>query len=48
METISMSKGTGIVTSVPSDSPDDIANKVHALEYKYYPEVIEEIAKGIQ
>ena len=32
----------------PSDSPDDIANKVHALEYKYYPEVIEEIAKGIQ
>lgn len=32
----------------PSDSPDDIANKVHALEYKHYPEVIEEIAKGIQ
>ena len=32
----------------PSDSPDDIANKVHALEYKYYPEVIEEIVKGIQ
>ena len=32
----------------PSDSPDDIANKVHALEYKYYPEVIEEITKGIQ
>jgi len=31
-----------------SDSPDDIANKVHALEYKYYPEVIEKIAKGIQ
>lgn len=32
----------------PSDSPDDIANKVHALEYKHYPEVIEGIAKGIQ
>ncbi|MBR5983347.1 MAG: phosphoribosylglycinamide formyltransferase [Bacteroidales bacterium] len=32
----------------PTDSPDDIANKVHALEYKYYPEVIEKIAKGIQ
>jgi len=31
----------------PSDSPDDIANKVHALEYKYYPKVIEEIAKKI-
>ena len=26
METISMSKGTGIVTSVPSDSPDDFIN----------------------
>ena len=32
----------------PSDTPDDIANKVHALEYKHYPEVIEEIAKGIK
>ncbi len=32
----------------PSDSPDDIANKVHALEYKYYPEVIEKIAMGIR
>lgn len=32
----------------PSDSPDDIANKVHALEYKYYPEVIEKIALGIR
>lgn len=31
----------------PSDTPDDIANKVHALEYKYYPEVIEKIAMGI-
>eukprot|EP00360_Condylostoma_magnum_P000296 CAMPEP_0168313988 /NCGR_PEP_ID=MMETSP0210-20121227/5719_1 /TAXON_ID=40633 /ORGANISM="Condylostoma magnum, Strain COL2" /LENGTH=68 /DNA_ID=CAMNT_0008277551 /DNA_START=901 /DNA_END=1107 /DNA_ORIENTATION=+ len=25
MESISMSKGTGVVTSVPSDSPDDYA-----------------------
>ena len=25
------------------DSPDDIANKVHQLEYKHYPEVIERI-----
>lgn len=32
----------------PSDSPDDIANKVHSLEYKYYPEVIEKIALGIR
>lgn len=28
----------------PSDSPDDIANKVHKLEYEYYPKVIEELA----
>lgn len=29
-------------TSVaPSDSPDQIADKVHALEYQHYPEVIE-------
>ena len=32
----------------PTDSPDDIANKVHKLEYEYYPKVIEEIAKRIQ
>ena len=32
----------------PSDSPDDIANKVHALEYKHYPEVIEKIAREIK
>ena len=25
----------------PNDSPDQIANKVHALEYKHYPEQIE-------
>lgn len=25
MQTVSMNKGTGIVTSVPSDSPDDWA-----------------------
>ena len=25
MESISMEKGTGVVTSVPSDSPDDYA-----------------------
>ncbi len=31
----------------PTDLPDDIANKVHKLEYEYYPKVIEEIAKKI-
>ena len=28
---------------LPNDTPDDVAAKVHALEYKYYPEVIESI-----
>lgn len=36
------------VAIAPSDTPDDIANKVHALEYKHYPEVIEEIARRVQ
>ena len=27
----------------PSDSPDDVASKVHALEYEHYPRVIESI-----
>lgn len=28
----------------PGDSPRDIADKIHRLEYKHYPEVIEKIA----
>ena len=28
---------------LPSDTPEEVATKVHALEYKYYPEVIEKI-----
>jgi phosphoribosylglycinamide formyltransferase-1 len=27
----------------PSDTPDTLAEKVHTLEYKYYPKVIEDI-----
>ena len=27
----------------PTDTPDDVAAKVHALEYKHFPHVIEEI-----
>ena len=27
----------------PEDSPDDIANKVHKLEYEHYPKVIEQV-----
>jgi phosphoribosylglycinamide formyltransferase-1 len=28
---------------LPTDSPEDVAEKVHALEYKYFPEVIEQV-----
>ena len=35
------------VQVAPTDTPDDIAHKVHALEYEYYPKVIEEIAQKI-
>lgn len=28
---------------LPTDTPDDVAQKVHALEYKHFPRVIEEI-----
>ncbi len=28
---------------LPSDTPDDVANKVHALEYEHFPAVIEKI-----
>jgi phosphoribosylglycinamide formyltransferase-1 len=27
----------------PGDSAEDIANKAHSLEYKYYPEIIEKV-----
>jgi len=27
----------------PSDTPEDVATKVHALEYAHYPQVIEEL-----
>lgn len=28
---------------LPTDTPDEIAAKVHELEYRYYPEVIEQV-----
>lgn len=28
---------------LPSDTPEDVATKVHALEYAHYPHVIEEV-----
>jgi phosphoribosylglycinamide formyltransferase-1 len=27
----------------PSDTPDDVANKVHQLEHEYYPKIIEKV-----
>ncbi len=30
----------------PKDSPEDIAKKVHELEHKYFPEVIESLLKN--
>ena len=32
----------------PDDSPDSLAEKIHALEYKHFPEVIETVAKQLQ
>ena len=29
---------------LPSDTPEDVACKVHQLEYQYYPQVIREVA----
>lgn len=31
---------------MPDDTPDDVAHKVHALEYQYYPIVIERTILG--
>lgn len=28
---------------LPTDSPDDVAKKVHALEYEHFPLVIEKL-----
>jgi phosphoribosylglycinamide formyltransferase 1 len=33
-------------TVLPSDTPEDVAIKVHELEYKYFPEVIEKVLLG--
>ena len=30
------------------DSPEDIANKVHALEYEHYPKVVEEFLRNMR
>lgn len=33
---------------IPEDTPDTVAAKVHALEYRYYPQVIEQIIGEIE
>jgi phosphoribosylglycinamide formyltransferase 1 len=33
-------------TVLPSDTPEDVAIKVHELEYKYFPGVIEKVLLG--
>ncbi|KAA6321242.1 Phosphoribosylglycinamide formyltransferase, partial [termite gut metagenome] len=30
----------------PEDSPEDVAKKVHVLEYNYFPGIIEKIITG--
>lgn len=31
---------------LPTDTPEDVAAKVHTLEYRYYPEVVERLLSG--
>lgn len=32
---------------LPTDTPDDVAAKVHALEYEWYPKVVEQLVKSL-
>jgi phosphoribosylglycinamide formyltransferase-1 len=31
----------------PDDTPDSLAQRIHQLEYKHYPEVIEKLVRGL-
>ncbi|MDR1370710.1 MAG: phosphoribosylglycinamide formyltransferase [Dysgonamonadaceae bacterium] len=33
---------------LPTDTPQDVAEKIHALEYEHFPEVIEKVINRIQ
>jgi phosphoribosylglycinamide formyltransferase 1 len=33
---------------LPDDTPDTLAQRIHQLEYKHYPEIIEKIIKGLK
>lgn len=32
---------------LPTDAPDDVAKKVHALEYEYFPQIIEQVLRNV-
>jgi phosphoribosylglycinamide formyltransferase-1 len=32
---------------LPDDTPDSLAQRIHQLEYKHYPEVIEKLVRGL-
>ena len=46
MESVKASKGTGVVTSVPSDSPDDYATMVDLVKKADYYKIKKEWAEG--
>ena len=31
----------------PGDTPEELAQRIHRLEYEYYPKVIEELVEGL-
>ena len=32
---------------LPTDTPDDVAEKVHELEYAHFPRIIEQVVQGL-
>ena len=32
---------------LPGDTPEELAQRIHRLEYEYYPKVIEELVEGL-
>ena len=44
LRTLDLSEATCPV--LPTDSPDDVAKKVHALEYEHFPQVIEQVLRN--
>ena len=32
---------------LPEDTPDELAQRVHALEYEYYPQVVERLVAEV-